>query len=254
MIITCEAQTFLPHQPYGLGCATMSGTIVTSSRNGEVQVYSPSLQLVSSFELKDKVDKIRISPAGDYVGVCLRNRVLVLTVDGKTVKSIPQQDWDTYATGDCSFFPDNRFWMIHPIASDKFQIDVFDTKSWNVVASDHFCLDEQCVFRFIPHPEGRLVAVWAGAGQDGAWLTFTKFQNDHIKVLQEPQIWTFPPVFHPGGGEFLEINDGELSRYSFPEVNLLGNQLLQSQTFGEQDGFDGFVQYVADDKAILAIT
>ena len=172
MPLDCLAESLLSHRAFHIAIARGSATIAAASPQGVVTVLNPGLQVVGSFDLRAKVDGLSISPDGESVGVCLKDRICITTKSGEVIRQVDHSPWGDDAGGGCAFSPDGRlFWSIRPGAEGReVTIEVMDCDGWAGVATADFEAEEEGDWMLVPHPEGEVVGTWIGAGQDGQWL------------------------------------------------------------------------------------
>ena len=259
--LKCLADSPLPHRPFHVAIGRGSATIVASSPQGVVTVLSSGLRVVGAFDLQAKVDGISISSDGEFLGISLKDRICITTISGEIIREVPHSPWGDDAGGGCTFSPDGRsFWAVRPGVEDReVTIEVLDCDGWPVVATATFEADEEGDWTIAPHPEGRVVGAWLGAGQDGQWLYWCGIEDDWLYVEEEASFsGTGPPVFHPAGAEFLtdDLNEGILTRHRFPSGTGIG-ELSQATLFPPEDDEDqpdklsGMSAYVSDARGLV---
>ncbi|MGD2182641.1 hypothetical protein [Lusitaniella coriacea] len=237
---------------------------IVISDEGIVTLLDGDLRAEYEYKLQYSPQSIytcTISPKGDLLAIVLDkgSHLAILKAQGELIFeekiSVPvEQDdfWIEEGFQSCFFDLDGlRLWCARKYDegySVEFQIR--DTASWQVqryASLDNSLGSSQ--FSFYPHPENEIVAVWAAAGQDGQQVYWLYDNGNRIHLVEIPCLKdTNPPVFHPGGGEFLVVDlMGTLKRYTFPDCHLLGTC---SSPWFEEDYFNGTVCYVSDDKVL----
>lgn len=259
--LRCLACIDLSHRPYHLAASPSGRVIVASSQEGAIALLSPSLGVLGSLDRGAKVDGIAVSPDGEHLGLSLRDRTCVLTARGEVVTEVRHDPWLDWAGGGCTFSPDGRyFWAVRPGGDERaVRVEVTGCDSWQVVATEEFEAEEDGDWFLVPHPEGGVVGLWLGAGQDGQWLYWCGIEDDGFYVEEEPALaGTGPPVFHPAGGEYLtdDLDDGLLRRHRFPSGEVMG-RLSETAAFPSEDvedqpdKFGGLCEYVSEDRAVV---
>ncbi len=260
--LKCLAEWTPSHRPYHLAVSPGHEVIVACSQEGSVTVLSSELRSLGSLDLRSQVDGIAVGPSGKYLGFSLRDRTCVMNAGGEVVHEARHDPWPDCAGGGCAFSPTGRFfWEVRP-GDDEREITVQVTASdeWRAVAMGEFEAEEAGFWTLVPHPEGGVVGLWIGAGQDGQWLYWCAIDDGRLYVEEEPALaWTGPPVFHPAGGEFLtdSLEDGLLRRHRFPDGRVIG-QRSDAEIFSIEDPdgeelerFGGDPRYLSDRRALV---
>ncbi|MCC3407442.1 MAG: hypothetical protein JGK17_17980 [Microcoleus sp. PH2017_10_PVI_O_A] len=222
--------------------------------------FSPKYE----YQLPDKISCLAIGPKGDRLAAIMANgnHLAILTAENQLVyehqlPNPPVKYWLDNNNGfqDCWFDADGvRFWCMKLIEGEEVEIQIRDTNSWQIqrqlLLQDPFGWSS---FSFHPHPENQILALWAAAGQDGQqvyWLYDDGIKIHAVEVACLAD--TSPPEFHPAGSEFLVLDDTEreLSRFSFPDCNLIGK--CQWPWPDLDDGFDYSMCYLSDDRILIS--
>ncbi|MEG4802156.1 hypothetical protein QUB63_19845 [Microcoleus sp. ARI1-B5] len=238
-------------------------TIVSGDRKKVTLVdrnFSPKYE----YQLPDEISCLAIGPKGDRLAAIMANgnHLAILTAENQLVyeqqlPNPPVKYWLDNNNGfqDCWFDADGvRFWCMKLIEGEEVEIQIRDTNSWQIqrqlLLQDPFGWSS---FSFHPHPENQILALWAAAGQDGQqvyWLYDDGIKIHAVEVACLAD--TSPPEFHPAGSEFLVLDDTEreLSRFSFPDCNLIGK--CQWPWPDLDDGFDYSMCYLSDDRILIS--
>ncbi|MEG4865187.1 MULTISPECIES: hypothetical protein [unclassified Microcoleus] len=237
-------------------------TIVSGDRK-KVTLVDRNLSPKYEYQLPDEISCLAISPKGDLLAAIMANgnHLAIVTSENQLVyeQKLPNPPVKHYLDNengfqDCWFDADGvRFWCMKLIEGKEVEIQIRDTSSWQIqrqlLLEDPFGWSS---FSFHPHPENQILAIWAAAGQDGQqvyWLYDDGIKIHAVEVACLAD--TTPPVFHPVGSEFLVLDDSnrELSRFSFPDCNLLGQ--CQWPWPDSDDSFDYSMCYLSDDRLLI---
>tara|TARA_R110002073_G_scaffold303128_1_gene471089 strand:+ start:32665 stop:33204 length:540 start_codon:yes stop_codon:yes gene_type:complete len=90
--------------------------------------------------------------------------------------------------------------------------------------------------------------VWAAAGQDGQSSFWVERSADGVEVRESFPADTTPPSFSEEGHEFLVCDDCEISRFDFPEGQLLGTMSPDEET---RVGYD--IYYLSKTTALASL-
>jgi len=209
-------------------------TIATSGDRKKVTLVDRNFSPKYEYQLPDEISCLSISPKGDLLAAIMAkgNHLAILTAENQLVfeeqlPNPPVKYFNKNGFEDCWFDADGvRFWCIKLIEGEEVEIQIRDTNSWHIqrklLLKDPFGWSS---FSFHPHPENQILAIWAAAGQDGQQIYWLYDDGIKIHAVEVACLAdTTPPVFHPAGSEFLVLDDSEreLSRFSFPDCNLLG--------------------------------
>ncbi|MEG4807064.1 hypothetical protein QUA82_04450 [Microcoleus sp. F8-D3] len=238
-------------------------SMATSCDCKKVTLVDRNLSPKYEYHLTDEISCLAISPKGDLLAAIMANgnHLAIVTANNQLVyeQQLPNPPVKHYLYNengfqDCWFDADGlRFWCMKLIESDQVEIQIRDTNSWQIQRK--FLLKDPfggSTFSFQPHPENQILALWAAAGQDGQqvyWLYDDGIKIHAVEVACLAD--TTPPVFHPAGSEFLVLDDSnrELSRFSFPDCNLLGQ--CQWPWPDSDDSFDYSMCYLSDDRLLI---
>ena len=238
-------------------------TIVSGDRK-KVSLVDRNLSPKYEYQFPaDAISRLAISPKGDLLAAIMANgnHLEILTAENQLVfeEQLPNPPVEVSslynANGflDCWFDPDGlRFWCMKLIEMKEVEIQIRDTNSWQIQRKlrlkDH--MDSRC-FSFHPHPENQILAVWAASGQNGQQIYWLYDDGIKIHAVEVACLYdTAPPEFHPAGGEFV-VNDCErkISRFSFPDCNLLG--ICEWSWPDSDDGFGYYMCYLSDDRILV---
>jgi hypothetical protein len=224
-------------------------------------MLSPALRVLGFLDLRAKTDGIAVSPDGKHLGLSLRDRTCVMTTGGEVITEVPHKPWLDWAGGGCTFSPDGRFfWTVRPGGKKRsISVEVTECDGWRVVATVEFKAKEDGGWFLVPHPEGKVVGLWLGAGQDGQWLYWSGIEDGCLHVEKEPSLAaTGPPVFHPAGGEFLadDVDEGSLRRHRFPSGEVVGvlseaDAYSSGDTDEDPEELGEVSHYISDDRALI---
>jgi len=242
---------------------TNSEWAIATSCGQNVTVCDRNLSPKYEYQLPDEISCLAISPKGDMLAAIMANgnHLAIVTAENQLVyeQKLPNPPVKHYLYNengfqDCWFDADGlRFWCMKLIESDQVEIQIRDTNSWQIQRK--FLLKDPfggSTFSFQPHPENQILALWAAAGQDGQqvyWLYDDGIKIHAVEVACLAD--TTPPVFHPAGSEFLVLDDSEreLSRFSFPDCNLLGQ--CKWPWPDSDDGFGYCICYLSDNRILI---
>jgi hypothetical protein len=185
----------------------------------------------------------RASPSGRIGGVCPHpskpllalieresGRLALRRFDGALVfeedpPRLPEGSPKWRAPGflDCCFDVSGAYLLCAVrISEDYIEVQLRETEGWSIVnaivVADPFGGSEAS-FHAAVSPE--LWALSLGAGQDGQCIYWLTSDSGSLDAAIEPSLEdTGPPVFSPGGDEFLtvEVSSGLLQRYRYPQV------------------------------------
>jgi hypothetical protein len=238
-------------------------TIATSCGRKKVTLADPSLSPKYEYQLPDEISCSAISPKGDLLAAIMANgnHLAIMTAENQLVfeEQLPNPPVKYFLDNengfqDCCFDADGlRFWCMKLIEGGEVEIQIRDTSSWQIqrklLLKDPFGWSS---FSFHPHPENQIVAVWAAAGQDGQQIYWLYDDGRRIHAVEVACLAnTSPPEFNPAGSEFLVLDDTErqLSRFSFPECNLMG--ICEWPWPDGEDGFGYSMCYLSDDRLLI---
>jgi hypothetical protein len=258
----CQAEARLPHRAYGVAISPGKEMIAAYSRAGSVTVLSGALRVIGTFEVGRVLDDIAVSPAGERLGLSLRDRILLTNAAGGVITEIEHPAWHQDASGACHFSAGaNAFWIVQPSDDPyRYLIEIYDWKAWRSIASGSLTVAEPGGSRFVEHPSAEVIGVWIGAGQDGQWLHRVRWTGQELSIEAQPALerWTTPPVFDPSGREFLAMDtyQGSLLRYRYPSGEII-LELSEADTFprgrpdGDSDSFGASMAYLSDRRAAV---
>ncbi|MEG4962295.1 MULTISPECIES: hypothetical protein [unclassified Microcoleus] len=239
-------------------------TIVSGDRK-KVTLVDRNLSPKYEYQLPDETSCLAISPKGDLLAAIMANgnHLAIVTAENQLVfeeqlANPPVEVSHLHNKNgfqDCWFDADGvRFWCMKLIEMKQVEIQIRDTSSWQIqrqiLLKDP--LGAGSSFSFNPHPENQILALYAAAGQHGQQIYWLYDDGMTIHVVKGPCLdETGPPEFHPAGGEFLVINnyDRQISRFSFPDCNLLG--ICEWPWPGLSDGFGSYMCYLSDDRILV---
>ncbi|MEG3932917.1 MULTISPECIES: hypothetical protein [unclassified Microcoleus] len=236
-------------------------TIATSCDSKKVTLVDRNLSPKYEYQLPDEISCLAISPKGDLLAAIMANgnHLAIMTAENQLVfeEQLPNPpvkfSYNKNGFQDCWFDADGvRFWCMKLIEGGEVEIQIRDTNSWQIqrqlLLEDPFCWSS---FSFHPHPENQILALWAAAGQDGQQIYWLYDDGTEIHAVEVPcPDDTGPPEFHPAGGEFVVVHDcdRQISRFSFPECNLLG--ICECPCPDSDDRFS-YSTYLSDDRLLI---
>ncbi|MEG4303067.1 hypothetical protein [Microcoleus sp. D3_18a_C4] len=238
-------------------------TIATSCDRKKVTLVDRNLSPKYEYQLPDEISHSAISPKGDLLAAIMANgnHLAIVAAENQLVfeEQLPNPPVKHYLDNengfrDCWFDADGvRFWCMKVIEAQEVEIQIRDTNSWQIqrklLLKDPFGWSS---FSFHPHPENQILAIWAAAGQDGEQIYWLYDDGTEIHAVEVPcPDDTGPPEFHPAGGEFVVLHDCErqISRFSFPECNLMG--ICEWPWPDSDDGFHYYMCYLSDDRLLI---
>ncbi|MEG4273104.1 MULTISPECIES: hypothetical protein [unclassified Microcoleus] len=238
-------------------------TIATTCDRKKVTLVDRNFSPKYEYQLPDEISCLAICPKGDLLAAIMANgnHLAILTAENQLVyeQKLPNPPakyllHNENGFQDCWFDADGlRFWCMKVIEGEEVEIQIRDINSWQIqrqlLLEDPF---GDSSFSFHPHPENQILAMWVAAGQDGQqvyWLYDDGIKIHAVEVACLAD--TTPPVFHPAGREFLVLDHSnrELSRFSFPDCNLLGQ--CEWPWPDSDDGFDCSMCYLSDDRVLI---
>jgi len=236
-------------------------TIVSGDRK-KVTLVDRNLSPKYEYHLTDEISCLAISPKGDLLAAIMANgnHLAIVTAENQLVfeeqlPNPPVKYFNKNGFEDCWFDADGvRFWCIKLIEGEEVEIQIRDTNSWHIQRKirlkDPFYGRG---FLFQRHPENQILAVWTTEGQGESqiyWLYDDGMTIHAVEVLCADD-YMGPPEFHPAGGEFLIVHDcgRKISRFSFPDRNLLG--ICEWPWPGLSDGFGSYMCYLSDDRLLI---
>ncbi|MEG3834891.1 hypothetical protein [Microcoleus sp. Z1_C3] len=238
-------------------------TIATSCDSKKVTLVDRNLSPKYEYQLPDEISCLAISPKGDLLAAIMANgnHLAIVTAENQLVfeEQLPHPPVKHYLDNengfrDCWFDADGvRFWCMKVIEGEEVEIQIRDTNSWQIqrklLLKDPFGSSS---FSFHPHPENQILAIWAAAGQDGEQIYWLYDDGTEIHAVEVPcPDDTGPPEFHPAGSEFVVLHGCErtISRFSFPDCNLLG--ICEWPWPDSDDGFLFSMCYLSDDRLLI---
>lgn len=239
-------------------------TIVSGDRK-KVTLVDRNLSPKYKYQLPDEISCLAISPKGDLLAAIMANgnHLAIVTAENQLVyeQQLPNPPvkyshlHNENGFQDCWFDADGvRFWCMKLIEMKEVEIQIRDTSSWQIqrklLLKDPIGWSS---FTFYPHPENQILALWAASGQNGQQIYWLYDDGIKIHAVEVACLAdTSPPEFHPAGSEFLVLDDcqRELSRFSFPDCNLLGQCKWPWPDL--DDGFDYSMCYLSDDRILIS--
>ncbi len=240
---------------------TDSDWTMATSCDKKVTVRDRNFSPKYEYQLPDEISCLAISPKGDLLAAIMANgnHLGIVTAENQILfeELLPNPpvkfSYSKNRFMDCWFDADGvRFWCIKLIEGEEVEIQIRDTNSWHIQRKirlkDHF-YDRG--FLFQRHPENQILAVWTTEGQGESqiyWLYDDGMKIHAVEVLCADD-YMGPPEFHPAGGEFLIVHDcgRKISRFSFPDRNLLGI----CEWPDADDGFGYYMCYLSDDRILV---
>jgi hypothetical protein len=229
-------------------------TIVSGDRK-KVTLVDRNFSPKHEYQLPDEISCSAISPKGDLLAAIMANgnHLAILTAGNQLVfeEQLPNPPNEN-GFQNCWFDADGlRFWCIKAIEGAEVEIQIRDTNSWQIqrklLLEDPFGSSS---FWFYPHPENQILAICAAEGQGLEQIYWLYDDGTRIHAVEVPcPDDTAPPEFHPAGGEFVVVHDcgRKISRFSFPECNLLGI----CEWPDADDGFGYYMCYLSDDRILV---
>ncbi|MCC3447635.1 MAG: hypothetical protein JGK38_28735 [Microcoleus sp. PH2017_15_JOR_U_A] len=238
-------------------------TIVSADRQ-KVTLLDRNFSPKYEYQLPDEISCLAITPKGDRLAAIMANgnHLAILTAKNQLLyeQQLPNPPvkyshlHNKNGFQDCWFDADGlRFWCMKLIEGEAVEIQIRDTNSWQIqrqlLLKDPFGGSS---FSFHPHPENQILALWAAAGQHGQqvyWLYDDGIKIHAVEVACLAD--TTPPEFHPGASEFLVLDNtgSKLSRFSFPDCNLLG--ICECPCPDSDDWFRYSMCYLSDDRVLI---
>ncbi|MBE9092875.1 hypothetical protein [Tychonema sp. LEGE 07203] len=238
-------------------------TIVSGDRK-KVTLVDRNLSPKYEYQLPDAISCLATSPEGDMLAAIMANgnHLAIVTAENQLVfeEQLPNPPvkfshlHNKNGFQDCWFDADGlRFWCMKLIEFKEVEIQIRDTNSWQIklklLLKNPFGWSS---FSFHPHPENQILALSAAAGQDGQQIYWLYDDGMKIHTVEVPCLYdTTPPEFHPAGGEFFVINnyDGQISRFTFPDCNLLG--ICECPCEDSDDCFRYSMCYLSDNRLLV---
>ncbi|MEG4076360.1 hypothetical protein QUA30_27490 [Microcoleus sp. Pol14C2] len=236
-------------------------TIVSGDRK-KVTLVDRNLSPKYEYQLADEISCLAISPKGDLLAAIMANgnHLAVMTAENQLVyeQKLRNPHVKYYFLDnenefeDCWFDADGvRFWCMKVIEGEEVEIQIRDTNSWQIqrklLLEDPFGSSS---FSFYPHPENQILAICAAEGQGLQQIYWLYDDGMEIHAVEVPcPDDTAPPEFHPAGSEFVVVHDcgRQISRFSFPECNLLGICKWPHA----DNGFGYYMCYLSDDLILV---
>ncbi|WP_293347727.1 MULTISPECIES: hypothetical protein [unclassified Microcoleus] len=221
----------------------------------KVTVCDRNLSPKYEYQLPDEISCLAISPKGDLLAAIMANgnHLAIVTAENQLVFEEQLPKLPNYnGFEDCWFDADGlRFWCMKVIEGKEVEIQIRDTNSWQIqrklLLEDPFGSSS---FGFYPHPENQILAIWAAEGQGLQQIYWLYDDGTRIHAVEVPCPHdAAPPEFHPAGREFVTVHDcgRKISRFSFPECNLLGI----CEWPHADDGFGYYMCYLSDDSILV---
>lgn len=239
-------------------------TIVSGDRQ-KVTLVDRNLSPKYEYQLPDEISCLAISPKGDLLAAIMANgnHLAIVTAGNQLVfeEQLPNPPvklsylYNENGFQDCWFDADGlRFWCMKVIEFKEVEIQILDTNSWQIQRKLRLKdpIGGYSTFSFHPHPENQILALWASCGQNGQQVYWLYDDGVKIHAVEVPCPYdTTPPEFHPAGGEFLVISNGDqqISRFSFPDCNLLG--ICEWPWPDSEDSFGYYMCYLSDDRILV---
>jgi hypothetical protein len=131
-----------------------------------------------------------ISPDGTMLVLVHEMLLSVMHLDGHLL----YDEQSTWRPGplfdDFQFTTDQRFlWTVQHVWENQIALEVRDTTTWQVLREVVFPEPAPpASVSLHPHPEGRIMAVWAASGQDGQWVYWAYDDGQAIQVYEVPEL------------------------------------------------------------------
>lgn len=229
--------------------------MIVTGDHQKVTLLDRNLSPKYEYQLPDKISCLAISPKGDLLAAIMANgkHLAIVTAENQLVfeEKRPNPPNDN-GFQDCWFDADGlRFWCMKLIEGEEVEIEIRDTNSWQIqrqlLLEDPFGWSS---FSFHPHPENQILALSAASGQNEQQIYWLYDDGTEIHAVEIPfPDDAAPPEFHPAGSEFVIVHDcgRQISRFSFPECNLLGI----CEWPHADDGFGYYMCYLSDDRILV---
>lgn len=257
-----SAQIDLEHGAYFLRGTPHPPIVIAADKDGQVSALVAGVTDVWSYLHASPIRAISPHARGQLALLDDRSDLLtVLSFDGDRQFALaPVRDGEGGPSRrgerfeECHFDEAGGFLWIAASRNDgDYEIQLLETASWSVISKaslkDPFG-GSSCSFHHTGQPG--LVALWLAAGQDGQQVYWLKRTRVGFSCTPEPRLEnTTPPVFSPGGGRLLVLNDwNALCQYDFPGLREVGSPL---ELGDEADQFAASVCYL-DERRVLAGT
>ena len=219
--------TIVPEHEFDLGgqcgeilSAGNADRLFVPKKDGTILVLDSSLSLVSQFPLENGHWLGKVSNSGQWMVLGNREGFQIRTLDGT---KLYEEKTPVFQIEDFLFSAeDDRLWTIRHTDFGRVRLESRNTVDWQVERSAVF--DEPTShtgFFLYLHPEKKVIAIWAAAGQDGQWIYWAMDDGATIHIHQTEVSECSPPWFHPTGAEFLTTQGSNLIRFGFPECDEL---------------------------------
>ncbi|MBL8798647.1 MAG: hypothetical protein JNM56_32435 [Planctomycetia bacterium] len=196
----------------------------------------------------------KISPDSRLLVLVDGSQLAVVSLDGQLLYREESPSGIGGPLDDFKFTADQRFlWTVRHYPEYQIEVQVRDTATWQVLRSAQFPEPAPpASLSLHPHPEGKVMAIWAASGQDGQWVYWAYDDGRAIQVYEVPGLdFTTPPEFHPSGSEFLLTHHYDyLERYRFPECELWGSLEWDDEDDDHQLGCNPY--YLSDQRAFIS--
>lgn len=245
----------LDHRAYFLRSAPRQSLLVAVARQGRMSVFGPGFAEPRKIGLPCKeVGDACLHPLRPLVAAVddKAGSLLIAHLDGSVV--FEQKPARGRRFGGAFFEDDGaHLWCAESLGGEDVEVQLRRAPDWLVVASlkikDPYG-GSSC--SFFETRQAHTVALWLAAGQDGQQIYWVTRHAGGIRCDLEPQLKdTPPPVFAPGGREFL-VADGDgrrLRKLGFP-----GRVMGECRWVdGDEGGFDYFQCYLDGARALVSV-
>ena len=252
MLLEPVKQLALDSNWHGFEPAPDGRHFVMGLRPDRFRVLNPDFTTRNEFKAP-ATGSWQISPDGRLLAIVNGPNLSVVSLDGQLLYHEQSAPSRASPLDDLKFTADQRFlWTVRHYPDYQIEVQVRETATWQVLRSALFPEPAPpASVSLHPHPEGKVMAIWAASGQDGQWVYWAYDDGRTIQIYEVPGLeFTTPPEFHPSGGEFILTHHYDyLERYRFPECELLGSFEWDDEDDDCQMGCNP--SYLSDRRALI---
>ena len=249
-----------------LGCSGLA----VASEEGSITLIGSDLKAHVTINRREKIQSISLHPTKPLLAIVEGRNSHLSFIDlnnlsaQDTLPFIAKEHWhpNFNLPGACCFTSNGRYlWHIAAYSADDsdneneermMEIRLLECDTWHLVdkaiikdpyGDSHLWLYEAA--------DSEKIALWL-VGRHGEQVYWLTKEINHITYTSEFRDMTYP-VFSASGQEFLSVDGkGTLSKYQFPDVQLLS--VHQLPCLEEQDDNLGFQLCYIGDKRALAVS
>ncbi|HKE58199.1 MAG TPA: hypothetical protein VKB46_15910 [Pyrinomonadaceae bacterium] len=201
-----------------------------------------------TISLSEPARHIAINSRGDSLALVTASQKLqLLGLESGPGQRIVQLDSSSHDA--CEFSRDDlKLWTVGLLSDHIAEIVCYDARTLLVIARHQFTPRVGgCGFILTNHPREDMTGLWVCGGPDEIWNYWIRLSPAGIELQYQPELdGMTPPAFNANGDRFAALNGYDLSSFSFPSCESLGESISLGTDDSEADMFAESMSYLSD--------